>query len=199
MASLYELYQRREKEALAANRKREQEVRGIYGNLASIYAPGGSFGAGYEAQLSRSKEQDVASGMQALVSGGMQNTTQAAGLGKKWEEDVGATARLKLEDLRMDRYAQTQRDLAGFSERIENPYPDYSQLLQASAARASAEPTYQPQSYSSPGWSSHPIMGSAAASSREAFLAPGRKRTSGFVGLKGKGGSVYGRGNPYMR
>jgi len=138
MPSLLNLYQRAEAEARAGNLRREKEVRGIYGNLANLYAPGGAFGKGYEAQLERSKERDVASGMQALVSSGLQNTTQAAGLGKKWEEEVGAPARLKLEDLRMDRYAQTQRDLAGFTERIENPYPDYGSLMQAYSAQASA-------------------------------------------------------------
>jgi len=54
---------------------------------------------GFLADLERTKTRDVASGMQNLVSSGLSNTTRAAGVGAKWEEEVGVPARLKLEDL----------------------------------------------------------------------------------------------------
>ena len=74
--------------ARAANEKRLAEVKGIYDEIIGRYKPGGGFGAGYEAQLGRAKTKDVASGAQSLVSSGLYGTTQTAGLGKKWEEEV---------------------------------------------------------------------------------------------------------------
>jgi hypothetical protein len=198
MASLYDLYSRAGAGARAGNIARFKEARGIYEGIAGMYAPGGAFGRGYEAMLERTKGRDVASGASALVGTGLYNTTQTAGLGKKWEEDVGMPSRMRLEDIRMERYAGAQRDIAGLLERVEEPYPDYGGLMQATAAQSAAS------SYGSAGsrWATHPIMGGAAAASREAFLAPGRRRPSGFAGIIGKpsikgSGSRYGM-NPYM-
>jgi hypothetical protein len=190
--SLFDLYSRAGEQAREGNIARFKEAKGIYSDIAGMYAPGGAFGRGYEAMLERTKGRDVASGAQSLVGSGMFNTTQPAGLGKKWEEEVGMPSRMRLEDIRMERYAGARRDLAGLIERVEEPYPDYSGLMQATAAQSAAS------SYGSAGnrWATHPIMGTSAAASREAFLAPGRRRPSGFAGVKG-GGSRYGM-NPYM-
>ena len=93
--------------------------------MVGMYAPGGGFGAGYEAQLERTKTRDVASGTQQLISSGLYGSTTAAGLGKAWEEDVGAPARLRLEDLRKQKYADVLSQKASFVERIQDLYPDY--------------------------------------------------------------------------
>ena len=124
--------------ARAANLKRLGEVKGIYDEIINRYRPGGGFGAGFEAQLERAKGRDVASGTQALVSSGLYGTTQTAGLGKKWEEEVGAPARLKLEDLRMDRLSEAQRGKAGVIERVEDQYPDYAMLANLMRSASSA-------------------------------------------------------------
>ncbi len=114
--------------ARAANKKRLGQVKGIYDKIINRYRPGGGFGKGYEAQLGRAKTQDVASGTQSLVSSGLYGTTQTAGLGKKWEEEVGAPARLKLEDLRMGKLSEAQLGKAGVIERVEDQYPDYAMM-----------------------------------------------------------------------
>lgn len=117
-----------------ANEKRYSQGMGIFDQLLKMYSPGGQFGKGFEAQIERTKEKDVASGAQSLVSSGLYNTTGTAGLGKAWEEDVGQPARLKLEDLRMGRYGDALTQKAGFIERREDIGPSdelFSQIGQA--------------------------------------------------------------------
>jgi len=114
-----------ERSARRANLRREKEIRGYYDEMVGLYAPGGEFGKGYEAQLERAKTKDVATGTQQLISSGLYGTTTAAGLGQTWEENVGAPARLRLEDLRMQKYADILGQKASFVERIQNEYPDY--------------------------------------------------------------------------
>lgn len=117
-----------------ANKKREKEIRNLLSGVIEQYQPGGSFGAGVEADLARQKEKTVAEGTQAAISGGMANVvggTQAIGsLGRAFEEEIGAPTRLKLEDLRMERLAQAKQGLAGFVERIQNTGPNYDLIAQ---------------------------------------------------------------------
>lgn len=128
--SLIDTLRKEQEKANQANLQRYQQIMSLSDQLASIYAPGGAFGAGHEAQLGRAKEKDVSSGMQALVGSGLAGTTQAAGLGKKWEEEVGAPARLKLEDLRMGRYADALSQKMGYMERREDTGPSYDLIAQ---------------------------------------------------------------------
>ncbi|GAI23362.1 unnamed protein product, partial [marine sediment metagenome] len=66
----------------------------------AYYAPGGGYGAGVEAGLERGRTRAVAGGMQSLVSAGLAGTTMAAGLGKKYEEEVAMPARARVEETR---------------------------------------------------------------------------------------------------
>jgi len=119
--------------------KRESEVRGLLDEIVGMYAPGGDFGAGYEAELARTKTQDLARGTQALISSGLYGTTMAAGLGTAWEEAVGAPSRLKLEDVRTQRYAEALGQKAGFIERIEDVSPSF-ELMAGLEQQAAAVP-----------------------------------------------------------
>jgi hypothetical protein len=127
-------------EARAANLKRQSQAYAIYDEIIARYGPEGSFGAAAEAQLERQKVRDVASGTQGLVSSGLYGTTNIAGLGKAWEEEVGEPARLRLEDMKMERLSQAQLGKATFTERIEDEYPDYGLAAQL-AAQASNRPS----------------------------------------------------------
>ena len=86
------------------------------------YAPGGSFGKGVEAGLVRGKTQSMASGMNALIGSGLAGTTMAAGLGKKYEEEVAAPIRAGVESTRAQNLsalnvslAQTQQGASQFN------------------------------------------------------------------------------------
>jgi len=68
--------------------------------IIQMYKPGGSYGAGLRMDLARGQQKSVASGMQALVSSGLANTTQAAGLANKYQEEVAAPALASLEERR---------------------------------------------------------------------------------------------------
>ena len=66
----------------------------------AYYQEGGGFGKGAEAALERSRTKAVASGGQSLVSAGLAGTTMMAGLGKKFEEEVGMPTRARVEETR---------------------------------------------------------------------------------------------------
>jgi len=130
--SLYAATQRRESGALAANVKRETEIRGIYDQL--IGQGQGAFRTAGLADIERSKTQAVGAGTQQLISSGLYGTTTAAALPVQ-AEGQAARSRLKLEDIIQQRTAELKLGKAGFVERIEDPYPDYNMLLQAMAAQ----------------------------------------------------------------
>ncbi len=124
------------------NQARETEIRGIMDNIISMYQPGGGFGAGYEQQLNTQKTRDVASATQNLVSSGLSNTTNMANLSKSWERDVGAPARLKLEDIRTQALSGALSQKAQFIEGIQDQPVDYLSLMQyiAKAAAGGVSP-----------------------------------------------------------
>ena len=99
-------YIQAQEKANEANQKRYNEAMKLYDNMIKRFGPGGTFMSGAEAGLERTKTKDVASGSQALVSAGLSNTTMPAGLGKRWEEEIGGPQRLKLEDMRQERLTQ---------------------------------------------------------------------------------------------
>ncbi|HEB26575.1 MAG TPA: hypothetical protein ENI05_02195 [Porticoccus sp.] len=78
----------------------------------SQYEVGGGFGKGIEAGLERGRVKSVASGMQSLVSSGLANTTMAAGLGKKYESEVAAPTRARMEETRASAISSLQAMLA---------------------------------------------------------------------------------------
>lgn len=107
---------------------RETEVRSVLDEIIGMYRQGGTFGQGMEASLGREKTQSMAQGAQGLVSSGLYNTTGLAGLSGKFEEEVGAPTRMKLEDLRMDRLSGALGQKAKMVTDIENTQPDYRLL-----------------------------------------------------------------------
>lgn len=125
---------RREEGALAANVKRETEIRGIYDQL--IGQGQGAFRTAGLADIERSKTRAVGQGMQQMVSSGLFGTTTAASIPVQ-AENQASLSRLKLEDIIQQRTTELKLGKAGFVERIEDPYPDYNMLIQAMAAGAS--------------------------------------------------------------
>jgi len=130
-------------EEMGAGVKKSQEerrktVEAIYNEIIARYRPGGTFGKSYEEQLQFQKTQDVGATAQRDISRGMYGIRPYE---QEWERTTGAPARLKLEDIRMERLSQAQTGMAEFQERIEEPYPDYSALAEAARAQASAPQT----------------------------------------------------------
>lgn len=133
-----------ENEAKKRTEAQEKEIRGLLDQIIQMYQPGGSFGKGTEAMLTRQKEKDLASATQSLVSSGLFGTTMAAGLPKKWEEEVGMPSRLKLEDVRYGALSEALGQKASFVQSIENAYPDYGMIaqLQSKANSGASMPFY---------------------------------------------------------
>lgn len=120
--------QKASEEARRMNELRYEQAMEIYRGIEKMYAPGGTFGAGYEAQLATQKKRDVASEIAQSISSGMYGTTIPGTAGMRWEETVGAPARLKLEDIRMERLGQAKQARAGFIERREDVYPNWANV-----------------------------------------------------------------------
>ena len=80
------------------------------------YGPGGSFGKGVEAQLERGRTRSMASGMNALIGSGLAGTTMAAGLGKKYEEEVVAPTMAGVESQRAQALSSLYASLAGMEQ-----------------------------------------------------------------------------------
>jgi hypothetical protein len=106
-------------------KERETEARGLLDQIIQLFQPGGGFGQGAEAMLARQKQRYMAGAQQGLVQSGLFGTTLTAGLGKKFEEEVGMPARMRLEDLRFSQLAEAMSGKAGFIERISEQPLDY--------------------------------------------------------------------------
>jgi len=88
-------------------------ARSAFGQAIDQFKPGGGYMQGIEAGLERGRTKAVASGMSGLVSAGMSNTTQAGGLGKRYEEEIGAPTRAGAETQRMQSLAGLYAGLGG--------------------------------------------------------------------------------------
>ena len=215
-------FQAKQDAANAANQKRYEEAIALYSDIVEQYKPGGAFGAGFEAQLDRQKTKTVAGQTQSLVSSGLFGTSVTAGLGQKFEEEVGMPARLKLEDIRMGRYAEAISAKAGLIERREDVGPDYGMIAQLSAQAASRPQTgsYQappdpnaPGGYNNPyGWKSttksvtqpKPVSTGIVYGSKSGYKAPIPYHAAGTTGAQQTAtakqryattGSYYGTGS----
>jgi len=130
--SLVDQYKQMASEAKAANVAREKEIRSIYANiLNSISGSNASMRASGLSDIETQSKQLVGQESQNLISSGLYGTTTAASIPTRVESSFARPARLKLEDLLASRKREAQLGLAGFVERIENPYPDYNALIQA--------------------------------------------------------------------
>ncbi len=128
--------------ARAANERRYAQAMSIYDEIIKRYQPGGTFGKAALGQLETQKVRDVGAETQQMISSGLYGTTTTAGLPQKWESEVGAPSRLRLEDIMMERLSQAQIGKAGFIERREDVYPNVGAMAgfaqQTAAARPSA-------------------------------------------------------------
>lgn len=123
-------FQRAGAEARAANLKRYQEAMSIYDKIIARSQPGGAFERRGLAEIRGARTKGVGQETQQLISSGLYGTTTMAGTGRRWEAEVGAPARGRLEDVMEQRLTGAQQAKAGFIERREDEYPDYGMLAQ---------------------------------------------------------------------
>jgi hypothetical protein len=150
--------------------KRFGDVMNIYDKVATMFAPGGEFGKGFNMLLDQTKDEFIEEGIAGLSKRGLSNVTSVADLGLAFEQKTGAQQRQSMYERGMDKYASTLLGKAGAIERVEDVPPDlnrYAQLTQ----RAASTPT-NASSYGSASsrWASHPIMGTQAKASRSSFF-----------------------------
>ena len=179
--------QEAQRDANRANLQRYQEGLGLYDQMIKGWKKGGGFAKGAKAGLARARTKSMASGMQSLASSGLACTTMAAGLGKKWEEEVGTPARLSIADIAGQWLMQARQAKAGFIERREDYGPDpgmTSQLMQGvgQASVPTSDP-YGPGGYLHDPWKKSPETLAAHQAHLAKMNAPGT-------------GTVYGKAQP---
>ncbi len=147
---------------------RQATIEAIFDEIIGRYGPEGTYGKAAEAMLERQKGGAVAAGTQRLISSGLYGTEVGGGLGRAWESEVGAPARLRLEDIKMERLSQAQLGKAGFLERIEDVYPDYG-LISQLISQAAAGPTGQYQYPTMGGYGGYGGFGGEGAAAYPTF------------------------------
>jgi len=104
-------------------------ITSLYDSMAAQFQPGGTYTKGIEEQLARRKKGAMASGMQSLVSSGMAGTTQAAGLGSKFEEEVGMPTMAAAETSRIGKLTEAMMGKAGFMQQLLQDTPRRSTTI----------------------------------------------------------------------
>lgn len=189
LATLIQQFQQQQESARQANLKRYAEAQKLYDEIIKRYQPGGEFGKGAISQYERGKVRSLASAAQNLVSSGLYGTSVTAGLGKKYEEEVGTPFRLQLEDIRMGRLSEAERGKAGLIERREDIGPDPALIAQLAMQATSAPRTVSyTQSSKGPspwekdfmggGWS---LSGGVTTSAQRQAQSDAAMRAAGWV------------------
>jgi hypothetical protein len=120
---------REQESAKQANLARQKQITSMYDEMMQRFQPGGAFEKRGLGQIERARTKGVGQEMQQMISSGLFGTTTAAQTGRRWEAEVGAPSRLRLEDIMQQRLTGIQQQKAGFLERIEDVYPNYSALV----------------------------------------------------------------------
>lgn len=115
--------------ARQANIARQQRIEGLHQEIIGRYRAGGAFEKAGLAEIGKGMKRGVGAETQRMISSGLYGTTTGAQVGRRWEESYAQPARLKLEDVMAQRLTAAQTGMAGFLERIEEPYPDYGAIL----------------------------------------------------------------------
>ncbi len=98
------------------------QIRKLFEAAKDIYAPGGGYMGGIEAQLARTEKRAVASGMQGLAAAGLAGTSMAGGLGKKFQEEVAVPALAQAESTRLSALAGLYQSQAGAEAQMAPRY-----------------------------------------------------------------------------
>jgi len=132
--SLGQLAAEAEQEARTRNKAREDEIRNIYGEMLSLYSPGGAMEKAGMQQIQRAKVGATTGTMQRDISRGLYGIRPYEA---EWEATTGVGARMTLEDMLTRGRAAIMGQQASFIERIEDQYPDLGAVERGYAAQAS--------------------------------------------------------------
>jgi len=132
--SLGQLAAEAEQEARTRNKAREDEIRNIYGEMLSLYSPGGAMEKAGMQQIQRAKVGATTGTMQRDISRGLYGIRPYEA---EWEATTGVGARMTLEDMLTRGRAAIMGQQASFIERIEDQYPDLGAVERGYSAMAS--------------------------------------------------------------
>lgn len=99
-----------------------RNIRRLFDEAQELYAPGGEYMKGTEAQLARGQKRSVATGMQNLAASGMAGTSMAGNLGQMYEEDVAQPAMAVANTQRLGALAGLLQSEAGAESQLATRY-----------------------------------------------------------------------------
>lgn len=99
-----------------------RNIRRLFDEAQGLYAPGGEYMKGTEAQLARGQKRSVATGMQNLAASGMAGTSLAGNLGQMYEEDVAQPAMAAANTQRLGALAGLLQSEAGAESQLATRY-----------------------------------------------------------------------------
>jgi hypothetical protein len=154
MDSILGKYQKEWDAAKAANEQRYQQGMQILDQAIQRYQPEGDFGKGAESQYNIGKTQAMSQGMSSLIGSGLSNTTVAATMPIKYEQEVGTPFRLQLNDMRMQNLTKAEQAKTAFIQDREDMYPDLNMMAELAMKAQQSEnrtttTTYAPSTLSS--------------------------------------------------
>ena len=167
----------------AVSGKTRADIKGLFEEARKMYAPGGGYASGVEAGLKRGRVKAVASGMQGLAAAGLGGTSMMGGLGLKYEEDVAAPTRAKMETQRLSALSSLLSQQAGVeaqlaprtsTQRTSAPSPYLQRPGQSSSVRSAA---------SKAPWT--PLRSNWSKSSQKSSTTPKRPTFRAFPSLPG--------------
>ena len=99
-----------QKKAKKAEKRYLAEVETLYRGQKLQYQPGGAFQQKGERDIAEARVGATGAAMQRLIASGMTGGETGMGVESAWEKGVGIPARLTLEDLRMSRLGEIERE-----------------------------------------------------------------------------------------
>ena len=121
--------------AKAANLLRFDQIMDIFDNLIARNQAGGAFEKAGMARIDKAAKRGVGQELSRLVGSGLAGTTEFGAVGRKWEADVSAPARLDLQSIMEDKETALRLGKAGAIERREDVGPDFG-LIASLLSRA---------------------------------------------------------------
>ncbi len=112
----------------------------LFEEAKALYAPGGGYMEGIEAQLTRGSKKAVATGMQNLAASGLASTSMAGGLGLKYEEDVATPARAQATTARLSALSSLLAQEAGVQMQTAPRYGYQAPQQQMRSPTPSSQP-----------------------------------------------------------
>jgi len=159
-------------------------VAGLFKEAKALYAPGGEYMKGIEAQLARGSKKAVATGMQSLAAAGLAGTSMTGGLGLQYEEDVAMPARSQATTARLGALSGLLQAEAGATANLATRYSTSPGSYGGGGGGGSATPGFRTTSTPRPSTTRQPEAKKLPTlSAFPSLIGAAKKEPTGYKGI----------------